>query len=386
MPKLKRKEFDEKYRFRDAREKGMVQCAACACVEGDESTGAYCGHAERVRRVQLAEYFRDPASSWSVAKSSVCDAFTPQPSTPELFAKAFQRQALLLNTQHRDVYHADPDCPYVIEELRLGERLASTGKEQRAGVVIIDISDLVEGQVIGAGICEMPCCNSKLNFQTWRPDTYRQRTGIKPDGTEEKKWVRRGEILHERKGGVVPSEAEHIFDLSRFASGDFEGDNWKRVHAASQYLWENCNELGSRPLSDAINPVHSSPSYHHVWESPFKNPQGNLELWLYDGRLFDWRKEIASKTPIRDLADVPEGLIPCIDTTGIFKWRDLNRYPEFSYDFKVYGVMKPVDESLGLPKGVSHFIQIGALSYNHLHNWMSGVFGKGFCGEAHGEE
>ena len=381
MPKLNKKEFNAQHRFREARE-GEVHCGHCSNASEDKKGGVFCRSGDRKRTIQVEGDSHDGRCLWSAfLPRSVCDSYSPHPSPPEAFARAYKRQALLLDTQHRDIYHADPECPYVIEELRLGRTLASSGEKQRAGVSIIDISDLVEGEPI-RGICEMPCCSSKLPYQILMPDPYRQITGIKPDGTEEKIWVRKV-VEHERKGCVVPSEAENIFDLRYFASDEFKGDTWERIHAAENYLWENSNALGSRPLNEAINPVRSSP-HHHTLESPCQNPQRNLEFWIYDERLFDWRSWInSSRVPMRNVEMVPEGVIFCVDSKGIFRFKTLTGL----YDgFSVYGNVKPVNAALGLPEGVSHFIEIGALSYNHLHNWTSGVFGKGFCGEARGEE
>jgi len=373
MPKLNRKEFDAKHRFREARKDG-IHCADCTSVNGNESAGAFCNDSERIRRVNLAGLFSDHGSSWYAANHSMCDAYKPQPLVPEegMLPVIHEGQAILLGSQFRDPYHADPNCPYVVEEIR---KIASGG--QKAGVNIVDISDLVPGELMRA-ICEMPCCSSKLPYQISMPDTYRQRTGIKPDGTEDKIWVRKI-VEHERRLIFTGS----VFNLSKFGSKEFHGDTWERIHVAEIYLTDSTNKLGSRPLSEAINPVMSSP-HHHTLEGPCQNPQGDLEFWIYDERLFDWWAWIQSpRTPMRKMEMIPEGVIPCVDSEGIFRFKNITGL----YDgFSVYGNVKPVNTSLGLPEGVSHFIEIGALSYNHLHNWTSGVFGKGFMGEARGEE
>jgi hypothetical protein len=42
MSKLKKGEFDTKYRFREARREGLVTCANCASISGEENVaGAF---------------------------------------------------------------------------------------------------------------------------------------------------------------------------------------------------------------------------------------------------------------------------------------------------------------------------------------------------------
>lgn len=380
MEKLKREEFDKVFRFRESKGEGLVNCLTCASVlDKDNKKISFCGHKERARKVQLAE--SSLFSPRDIASASVCDVYAAKP-LPECIAvpNIPEKNAIVLDSQDKDILHADANCPYVIEELRL----VKMGENKKASVNMFDLSDTVPGEVVGRELCEMPCCSSKLNYQTWRPDRYRQRTGIKPDGTEPKIFVKNGIVNHEKKVTMTYEEAEVAFDLNKFNSNDFKGSWWDAVHAAHAHLFKNCNELGSKPLSEAVNPVKvSSCRYHHILEHPYKNKDGNWEFWVYDERLFDREKH--HKVPMRNLVNGIEGVFPCIDTEGIFS--DLNENLRWSLGgFETYGILRPVEDNMGLPKGTSHFIDIRAISYNELSNWMSGVFGKGFCGEVRSEQ
>jgi hypothetical protein len=104
-----------------------------------------------------------------------------------------------------------------------------------------------------------------------------------------------------------------------------------------------------------------------------------LEFWAYDDRLFDSRTEL--KGPIRSLEKIPEGFIPCIDTEMVLDLRDLP-HPACPSYFKIFGIVKPVEDRLRLPKEITHFVQIGAIDY-HDSNALMGVSGKGFHGAAY---
>ena len=98
-----------------------------------------------------------------------------------------EKHAFLLGTQWRDIIHADPTCPYVTEELRMinlqGKGESDSDSKQtiifnKAKIETTDISDLLPQETIGYQICEMPCCDSKLPYHTWRIDDYRRSVGI----------------------------------------------------------------------------------------------------------------------------------------------------------------------------------------------------------------
>ena len=228
----------------------------------------------------------------------------------------------------------------------------------------------------------MPCCESKLPYQMSDINGYRGHVGLKPDGTEPRKWVRNGIVKHEKKVKMTLEELEVAFDLSRFASSE---SNNGGIDGAIDYLFKNSNRLGSRPLSEADNPIALC-SYYHLWEPPFINKEGHLQLWLYDERLFNWRD--IKRVPIKELETIPEGVFPCIDTKNSLHSHNLIDHPEIrSGGFSLYGIIRPAERGdFGLLSGVSTFIEIGAITYNNLGNWMYGVFGKGIHAEDHAEE
>jgi hypothetical protein len=110
-------------------------------------------------------------------------------------------------------------------------------------------------EVIGDQICDIPCCERKLPYQTWRSDSYRVQNGLKSDGTEPQIWVRRTKD-HGKKVSMSPEEAEAVFNLSRFNGPEFR-DIYAKIMAVSNHLHNNSNFLGSRSLSEAVNPIHT---------------------------------------------------------------------------------------------------------------------------------
>ena len=71
MPKLKKKDFNETFRFRESR-KGQVNCNTCPDMtsKSDNGKDAFCTHEERVRRVKLTDYL-GPFTNKSAASTSV---------------------------------------------------------------------------------------------------------------------------------------------------------------------------------------------------------------------------------------------------------------------------------------------------------------------------
>ncbi len=378
MSKLKRTDFDRTFRFRGSRGRGLVNCVACNSILGEaDSDKEDCGNKGRVRRVKLTKYFSRGYMWGYGASKSLCDAFISRP-LPDGIEKPVlhEGQAILLGSQFADVYHADPDCPYVIEELRgihTGE--GSDRLMGRPEIRITDMSEMVPGETL-RDICEMPCCESKLPFQIWKSD-YRSRWGIKPDGTEPEKWVRNGIVKHEKKVKMSLEEAVAVFDLKRFNSPEF-GSIHGKISAVSNYLGENCNRLGSRPLSEAANPVWLD-SYFDILEDSLVGPDTGADLWVYSKRLFDSKKGL--EKPIGDLEKIPEGLILCMDTNGVFKSAQFHCERCYWGSFGIYGIVRETEDEVLLSKGVSHFIEIGAVSYQgYEHMW--GEFGRGFNGLA----
>jgi len=371
MPKLKKADFDEKYRFRESREKGLVSCLNCNNIIGtnDEKGDSFCNHEERLIRIKIAEYWRGcwggKGESKNISSKRVCNAHKSKPLLEGVVVPILpEKHLILLGSQHHDILHADPNCSYVIEELRIQKE-----RKLWVGTSISDRSNLIPREIIWSYLCEMPCCDSKLPYQVKRTDHYRKKAGIKPDGTEPLIWIRKV-VDHDKRVVVKPKDLESVFDLKKFNSSEFK-DIERKICAAMDYLRENCNTLGSKPLSEAINPVGLS-NYHHFLENHLRSNNG-LGLWVYDERLFD-RDKNNLETLIRNLETIPEGFILCVDTKGFLDHRfSLN-------DFSIYGIVKPSDDKNLTSKGVSHFIDICAVSYIGSGNHYMGVFGNGFKG------
>jgi len=228
MSKLKKEDFDKTFRFRRARTNNpregsvnRVNCTNCTSMSGGTKNDdpVLCNNSERFRAVKIVESFKgwgNIGSSRYTASQCICDAYTPHP-LPEGASLPIipENHAILLGSQYADPYHADPNCPYVIEEARM---IANGGSEilKRAEICFMDISDKVSGETI-RDKCEMPCCETKLPYQIlYNPNDYRVRAKLKPDGSEPRVWIRNGIVKHERKIEMTIGEAETFFDLSRF--------------------------------------------------------------------------------------------------------------------------------------------------------------------------
>ncbi len=386
MEKLKKDDFRLKYRFRESRG-GLVSCVTCDSKTGGNTTKegpAFCEHEERFRKIKIAEYwgscFSNP--SRNVAAERVCDAYTSKALAEGLEIPVIQeKQAILLNSQWRSIWHADPNCPYVVLELRMMDDKEKNPEEKdiskgKPGIETIDISELVPMEVVGAEICEMPCCESKLPYQTWRIDEYRRKVGIKPDGSGPRKWVRNGIVKHGNKFSMTLEEAAEFFNLERFNSSEF-GDRWKQISTVADYIHKKCNVLGSRPLSEAVNPVRLWSAVCHLLKDPLAKSDNDEEFWFYDKRLFN--PEIKLEKSPNVLEKIPEGLILCRDVHYALRkaMTSCERHRCFSEWFSIYGVVKELEDSNLLSKGLSCFVEIYEVSV-HAANHMWGEFGKGF--------
>lgn len=378
--KLNKEGFNFFHRFRKAREGCSINCSSCAFMSGVRSGKgeAFCNNPGRSREIRLMENRGwGEREDYSIASEYVCNALKSKEPLPKgvIIPSLPEKHFILLGTQSREIYHADPNCPYVSEELRM----ANDGSNSRADVHIVDRSELVPMEVIGHAICEMPCCDTKLPYQTFRVDDYKRRVGIKPDGSEPRRWVKNETIMHERKVAKTLEEAEAVFDLKVFNSskfGDEEGRKHNRICAALYYLRQNCNTLGSRPLSEAANPVGVS-NRHHILRNPSLNPQGCLEFLVYDERLFDFnRKRGELAPPIRNLESIPEGIILCIDTQKFLS--NMDGYNVSLSNLELYGIVKPLDDSNLVSRGMTNYMDVRAASY-HWHD-LIGAFGKDFMG------
>ncbi len=382
MTKLKKTEFNESYRFRESRN-NLVNCATCDSKTGgnnNQEGPAYCENGERFRKVKIAEYWQGyfgPGKSNNVAPNRVCDAHSSK-----YLAKGIERpvlgenQAILLGSEFRDIHHADPACPYVMAELRMQKEGMDTRPFTKAGIHIIDTSEMVSGSSVN-DICDMACCDSKLPYQIWRVSNYRRKTGLKPDGSEPMKWVRNGVVKHKRKSDMSIEEAEAFFDLHRFNSQEY-GDIYRRISTVADYLHEHCNVLGSMPLQEAANPVYAW--RYNLFNKSLVGPDTHADFWAYDERLFDYKKGL--QQPIKDLEKIPEGIVPLSDPNKILaQAKNMCDGRYLSQSYYIYGILRSLEDEALIHKGLTHFIEVGAISF-HGHEHMWGEFGKGFSGLA----
>jgi len=396
MPKLKKAEFNSKFRFRECREisfrdsrSGLVNCVSCANMAGGANDGelALCEHEERLRRVRIAEHWPGfgGRKSLNIASRMVCDGYEHQPLPDAIKLPVLpEKHVIVLGTQWRDIYHADPNCPYVLAELLMisapEDDASPPGGEKKtvfnaSGIETRDISYLVPQETVGAQICEMSCCSDKLPYHTRRVDDYRRKAGIQPDGSEEKPWVRNGIRKHDKKVNMTPEEAEAVFDLGKF--NILDKDLHGKIVAVSEHLHKNCNVLGSRPLSEVSNPVCLGP-YYHIFDSQLVGADSNADVWAYDERLFNIKRGL--EKPLTELREIPEGILPCMDTRGVF--RAAHSYCERHWgSFSIYGILRELSNEVLLSKGLLHYVEIGAVSF-HGHEHMWGEFGVGFKGLA----
>jgi hypothetical protein len=389
MPKLKKEDFDKTFRFREARRNNpreglvnRVNCTTCTNMSGGSNSNeeANCCHPERFRKVRIAEYWQNwdgKRKNNNFVNVRVCDGYSSKPLPEGVTLPILSEcQAILLGSQYADPYHADPTCPYVVEEARM-IATTDTGITKRAEIRLIDISEKVPGEVI-RDVCDMPCCETKLPFQLlYNPNGYRHKVKLKPDGSEPKIWVRNGIVKHERKVEMTIEEAETFFDLTSFATLKVGlGQIQDRIIAVSNHL-HKCNLLGSRPLSEAANPVYLG--YHHFLEDSLVGANSGADVWVYDERLFDFKKGL--ERPLEQLDQIPEGIIPCMDTQKALRVAHSYCRDCHSGTYYVYGIVKPLDNKNLQSKGLTHFIEIGVIHFSgYEHMW--GEFGKGFSGLA----
>jgi hypothetical protein len=332
-----------------------------------------CIHNDRVRRIQIAtKYARNP-------KRSLCDAFTSNPLPIGIVPLVFKKgEGAVLNTQFADCIHIDANCPYVTEEQRLAES-GERSKMNRTGEVrIIDITEIVPGDVQGDA-CEMPCCDNKLQFQIWDPNTYRNHVEIHPNGHDKIRFVRNGITRHGRISNMNYEEAEAFFDEAKqVAASEVEIHN--QISAVSDYIHKYINFLGSKPLSEANNPVFLWGVFHPIavpawlkdnfnWQHIQDSVNTGADIWMYDKRLFDIEKGLDKS--LAELQRIPEGILPCIDSRRVL--RDMKRVDEnYRIDecFYLSGILKPLENNILLEKGLSHFLDIREVSYHaYEHYW-----------------
>ena len=382
--KLKKDEFNAKFRFREARREGLVTCASCVHMRGGikKDEVAICQTPGRLKGVKIAEYsppyWGIGGESRNIAPLMVCDAYKNSPLPDNVSLPILpEKHAMLLGTQWRDPYHLDAKCPYVVEEARI---IAS--KEEIRGkpgeFTFVDISEWVPGERV-RDMCDMPCCERKLEVQVVNPNGYRSHVGIHPNADDPRRWVRNSIIKHGNNSNMTIEEAEAFFDLTKVSSGRRSIDD--QIAAVSEYMHKNCNWLGSRPLAEAANPVSFS-NRHYFWnELPSK--QHPEQFWACDDKLFDADKGLS--IPLMGLERIPEGFILCLDTKGVLRHGMYKSGEESPSLFRARGILKPMQDQGFLSKGVSHFMDIREVGY-HDHNYMWGEFGIGFNGLANFDE
>ncbi len=227
-------------------------------------------------------------------------------------------------------------------------------------------------------LCDMPICEKKLQFQICDPNGYRTRVGIHPNAHDPRRWVRNGLMKHQRQVDMAFEEAEAAFDLTAIVA-KHQGLHTKIV-AVSDYLHKHTNRLGSRPLSEAVNPVFLCP-YFNIFDQSQVGDNSGAHLWIHDERLFDRKKGL--EKPIAQLDKIPEGIIPCMDTKGIFANAIYvcHEGHRISEQFHLYGILKPIQDQRLFSKGLTHSVDIRAVRYSaHSHMW--GEVGVGFAGVA----
>jgi hypothetical protein len=151
VDKLVKEEFDFRFRFREARFE-RVSCETCA--HSYKRAARYCRNPQRKRGVKVGKWLH-----------AVCDAFQPKPLNLKFVKKPklAEKEAVVLESQQLEILHANPNCPYVIEELRAQiQRTARAG-----GVYKKDLVDWVSA--FPYALCEMPDCGDILHFGPSKP-------------------------------------------------------------------------------------------------------------------------------------------------------------------------------------------------------------------------
>ncbi|MEK6892591.1 MAG: hypothetical protein AABX07_00125 [Nanoarchaeota archaeon] len=388
--RLNKNEFNAKFRFREARKEGLVACVSCANMFGGvkpEET-ALCQHQERLRRIKIAQYHEgfwgEKGESENISPRMVCDAYASKPLPEGVVVPSIpDYHAVLLGTQWKDPYHLDSKCPYLVEEARI----IATGEKVRGRqgeFTFVDISEWVPGEVV-RDMCDLPCCESKLEVQIRDPNGYRTHVGIHPNADDLIRWVRNGIVKHGKNANMTIEEAEAFFDLTKVSSG--RRDIYDQIVAVSDYMHKGCNWLGSRPLSEATNPVGFSNMHHFLDEQ--RTPQHPDIFWAYDERLVD--RNITLNVPLFDLDKIPEGYLLCLDNKGILRdgisacsqyyGYSLPNYKESPSNFWARGILKPMENPAFLSKGVNYFLDIREVYFGgHSCDHMWGEFGIRFSG------
>jgi len=407
MPGLKKAEFEKAFRFRPSREDSLVKCASCNhMADGTEDEEPpFCHNPQRLRKTKIAVYhpgsWGSPGSSDDVSSERVCDSYQHSPllssDAPRITTEQGEEVALglsegngvVLGSQFADCIHVDPECPYVVEELRLVHSGESTEKYHRKGEVrVVDVSDTVPGEE-HQDLCDMPCCEKVLQFQILDPNGYRTHVGIHPNARDPKRFVRNGITKHGKEFDMTDEEAEAAFDVTKIAAEAAESGIHAQIIAVSDYLHKMTNRLGSRPLEEAANPVGLWPGAFHLLAAPKwlardlhwveDSTDTGADVWMYDERLFDSR--IRLEKPLVQLDTIPEGIIPCIDERGVLSKLERVYHNRSGESISPYGILKPIKTRALRSKGLTHFLDIMHVNYHaHEHQW--GESGIGFSGTA----
>ncbi|MDD5193696.1 MAG: hypothetical protein PHF67_03855 [Candidatus Nanoarchaeia archaeon] len=287
-----------------------------------------------------------------------------------------------------DCLHIDANCPYVVEEARLHaiggmvDIKSWPDYMRKAEITIVDTTEVVPGES-HQDACDMPCCESRLKFQIWDPNTYRNLVGIHPNARDPRYFVRNALHRHGTKSNMSLEEAEAFFErVKEVAESVKERGVHAQIIAVSDYMHKHENHLGSRPLSEAVNPVFLWGIFHPLaapkwWKDncywiKYDSADTGAEVWMYDERLFD--REKIDGQDFKSLN--PEGIIPCVDSKGVFR-RVERAHGNASEGFNLRGILKPIEDRVFLLKGPTHFLDIREVSYHaHEHYW--GESGIGF--------
>ncbi|TSC97469.1 MAG: hypothetical protein CEN88_31 [Candidatus Berkelbacteria bacterium Licking1014_2] len=176
MGKLKKADFDNKYRFRESRSKqGGARCELC--VHNHNQDG-YCRHPERARRIILSEeppWFGGLRTDLS--SDRVCDLVKiPMPESitvPEI-EEGFiidVGSGILLGHCRFSLLHGDPMCPYIAAHII--DHTLDTYEHYEKSTCHIEIK-----QPHWEILCELPQCQKRIGRPPYKEDDYLRRQGF----------------------------------------------------------------------------------------------------------------------------------------------------------------------------------------------------------------
>lgn len=173
--KLNKKDFNNRYRYRDSRNSiDAARCQLCRhCV------GEHCVHPERKRRIFLSEYwgsFSGAGTHRDIRNDRVCDqveiAVPGSIIFPDLPAGYAIKNWSVGARERNELLHGDPRCPYI------AARVVDGGLTEfpNEGIEIRDIS--LWATVAPYCLCELAECAHKLGLPPGQRDYYLTHQGF----------------------------------------------------------------------------------------------------------------------------------------------------------------------------------------------------------------